>query len=340
MRPWPAPSTAASGARPSRPGTGSAPAPRTRRAPGGRRRARPRRRGPCTPTSRPPSLLEAALDRMDEDPEASDADRYRVLMSLADAHRWRGAWLLAGAHGAPTPSRSPADRGRAAAGARPPRASPSARCGRRGVRRDNPQVVAALEDVAAPAARRGRRAALPGDDGAGDRALLRSAVGGRAALAEDAVAMARRIGDEQLLVDACEVGFAAIWSPANGARRLALATEAMERAPSGSGPTAASSRRPRCARSPRASSAWSGDGGLGRDRAARRDRPPAPRLPAPGRRVPAAVVARDAGSVRGGGERPGPDGGARRAGLDPQRGLRDGRCARSRSGCGRTGSGR
>src|SRR5918992_430410 len=37
-------------------------------------------------------LLEAALDSLDLDPTATPADRYDLLMPLADAHRWRAAW--------------------------------------------------------------------------------------------------------------------------------------------------------------------------------------------------------------------------------------------------------
>ena len=137
---------------PSPPGTGSAPVPRTRRAPGGRRRARPRRRGPCTPTSRPPSLLEAALDRMDDDPERLDADRYRLLMALADAHRWQRRLAARWCPRCTAPSRSPAGSG--TCGSLADAASSLAHrraLADRGVRRRRtPQVVAAL---------RGRRCA-------------------------------------------------------------------------------------------------------------------------------------------------------------------------------------
>ena len=130
-RAWPRLSTAAVGAR-DRVGPALARRrPRARRrAPGGRRRARPRRRGPCTPTSRPPSCSRPRWTGMDDDPEASDADRYESLMSLADAHRWRGAWLSL----VPTVHRAleVADRigDVRAAGRGRPRAWPSARCGR------------------------------------------------------------------------------------------------------------------------------------------------------------------------------------------------------------------
>ena len=175
-------------------------------------------------------LLEAALDRMDEDPEASDADRYRLLMSLADAHRWRGAWLSL----VPTVHRSLEVAGRIGDVRLLAEAASSLAIGAlwqtAAYPETNPQVVAALEDSL-------RR--LPDEDDAlrcrvmmalATELYYAAPLAVRAALAEDAVAMARRIGDEQLLVDACEVGFAAIWVPGNAARRLALATEAMERA--------------------------------------------------------------------------------------------------------------
>jgi hypothetical protein len=49
----------------------------------------------------------------------------------------------------------------------------------------------------------------------------------RTALVEEALAMARRLGDDALVHDACQIGFVAQWRPATAERRLALAEEAM-----------------------------------------------------------------------------------------------------------------
>ena len=175
-------------------------------------------------------LLEAALDRTDDDPGASDVDRYRLLMSLADAHRWRGAWLSL----VPTVHRALDVADRIGDVRLLAEAASSLAIGAlwqtAGYAETNPRVVAALEESL-------RR--LPDEDDAlrcrvtmalATELYYAAPLEARAALAEDAVAMARRIGDEQLVVDACEVGYAAIWAPATAARRLALAREAMERA--------------------------------------------------------------------------------------------------------------
>ncbi len=49
----------------------------------------------------------------------------------------------------------------------------------------------------------------------------------RRALVEQALAMARRLGDDALVLDACEVGFVSLWRPDTAELRLELASEAM-----------------------------------------------------------------------------------------------------------------
>jgi hypothetical protein len=50
----------------------------------------------------------------------------------------------------------------------------------------------------------------------------------RRALVDEALAMARRIGDPALLMDACQVGYASLWCPGTAEERLRLSTEAVE----------------------------------------------------------------------------------------------------------------
>ena len=50
----------------------------------------------------------------------------------------------------------------------------------------------------------------------------------RSALVDEALAMARRLGDDQLLVECCQVGFVSLWQPDTAERRVALITEAMD----------------------------------------------------------------------------------------------------------------
>ena len=50
----------------------------------------------------------------------------------------------------------------------------------------------------------------------------------RRALVDEALAMARRLGDPALRLDACQVAYVALWVPATAVQRLDQATEAME----------------------------------------------------------------------------------------------------------------
>ena len=54
-------------------------------------------------------LLVAALDSLADDPDATPADRYRLLMELADAHRWQGDWIGAARDARRRRSRSPTE---------------------------------------------------------------------------------------------------------------------------------------------------------------------------------------------------------------------------------------
>ena len=172
-------------------------------------------------------LLTSALDRLDDDPTSSDGDRYRLLMALADAHRWQGAWLpLRGVvHDALTVAQRIDDVRLVA------RAASDLALGAfwqtAGYAEVNTALVDALRDALAR---------LPdADDELRCRAMLAlgaelyyaAPLAERQALSEEALAMARRIGDEQLVVDACAVSFVACWSASTKELRLAWATEAL-----------------------------------------------------------------------------------------------------------------
>ena len=173
-------------------------------------------------------LLAAARESIGHDADATPQDRYDLLMDLADAHRWRGAWsdLLETVEQA-IETADEMDDVRLLA-----RASSAMTIGAlwqsAGHGETHDTVVAAL------------RRALDGLPAADDPLRCRVMLGlanelyysasfeERRALIEQALAMARRLGDDQLVLDACEVGFVSLWRPDTAELRLELASEAME----------------------------------------------------------------------------------------------------------------
>ena len=173
-------------------------------------------------------LLAAARESIGHDADATPQDRYDLLMDLADAHRWRGAWsdLLETVEQA-IETADEMDDVRLLA-----RASSAMTIGAlwqsAGHGETHDTVVAAL------------RRALDGLPAADDPLRCRAMLGlanelyysasfeERRALIEQALAMARRLGDDQLVLDACEVGFVSLWRPDTAELRLELAREAME----------------------------------------------------------------------------------------------------------------
>lgn len=171
-------------------------------------------------------LLDIALAAAADDPGATAQDRYDLLMELADAHRWRGDWtpLLATIEAAIALADEMDDvrlLGRAASSMTIGALWQSAAHGQ-----VHEQVVAAL---------RRSLAALPEEDdplrcevmlGLANELYYGSTHEERAALVGEALAMARRIGDAELVMNALLVGFVSLWRPDNVAERLALAEEA------------------------------------------------------------------------------------------------------------------
>ncbi len=172
-------------------------------------------------------LLTAALDRMAKDPDATPRERYDVVMQLADAHRWLANWpdLKEQVEEAITVAESMGDVELVALAATSTTIGAlwqSAPHG--GV---NAKVVAALRSCLTR---------LPAvDDPLRCRVMLSLAnelyYGAlypvRRQLVDEALAMADRLDDPELRLDANQVAFAALWCPPTAEERLQFASEAM-----------------------------------------------------------------------------------------------------------------
>jgi DNA-binding SARP family transcriptional activator len=172
-------------------------------------------------------LLGAALRAMDDDPSATRLDRYDVLMRLVDVHRWTGrlpelvecevaAIEVAGALG-------DVEREARAAASMTLGLWHSADFGE-----VHEQVVSAL-----------RRCLdrLPTEDsavrcttllGLANEQYFGTALAERESLVDEALAMARRLGDDELLLDALLVAHVALSQPASAERLLRHTAEALE----------------------------------------------------------------------------------------------------------------
>jgi DNA-binding SARP family transcriptional activator len=173
------------------------------------------------------ALLTGALEAMTEDPEATPRDRYDVLMHLVDAYRWSAMWteLTATVVEAVAVGESLGDvelTARAAVATTQWTLWQSAAPGE--VHHD---VVAAL--------RRSLELLPETDDPLRCRVLLGLAnelyygapFPERRALVDEALAMARRLGDEALLLDACQIAFSSLWRADTAEERLGLAEESL-----------------------------------------------------------------------------------------------------------------
>lgn len=175
-------------------------------------------------------LLRAALDAQRSDPAAGWEQRYDVLMRLAEACRLAADWfaLQAACEEAVAAAEAAGDVERAA------RAAVGTSAGALWQPRDY-----GLVHEPAVAALRRALAALPAGDGelrcrvmlglAGEL-YYASAPAEREALTEEALAMARRLGDPELLRDALAAAVVFSWRPSNAEARLALAVELGEHA--------------------------------------------------------------------------------------------------------------
>jgi hypothetical protein len=173
-------------------------------------------------------LLRGALDSQAEDPDSRLQDRYDLLMALIEAYRWAAQLpslveAVEQAIDVGKALRDPAAVARAAIATTRGvlwRSAPPGSV--------NEKVVEAL---------RGSLERLPTEDSElrchSMLALaneLYDAVGyeERRALVDEGLAMARRLGDQALQLDACQIAFVSLWVPATAPERLGHATEAME----------------------------------------------------------------------------------------------------------------
>ncbi len=175
-------------------------------------------------------LLEAALDSLVQDPTATPADRYDLLMTLADAHRWRAAWdpLLMTVQRAIAVADELGDVERLARAASAMTVGALWQSAHYGTTHHD--VIVAL---------RRSLAELPDADGAtrcrvmlalANELYYTTSFEERTALVEQAVAMADRLGDAELQVDARQIGAVSLWQPDTTDLRHHLAREAMEQA--------------------------------------------------------------------------------------------------------------
>ena len=173
-------------------------------------------------------LLASALASLEQDPEATLEERYRLLMERTDTHRWQGDWisLLDTAMAAIEVADRLDDVRRLADAASSMTVGALWQSPAHGA--DHPVVVAALRRVLdeLPAGEQERRCramvALAAE------AYYTSTPAEREALVGEALALARGLGDDALLLHTTLIGFVATWRPATAEQRLALGLEATE----------------------------------------------------------------------------------------------------------------
>lgn len=173
-------------------------------------------------------LLESALVALDGDAQATLRDRYDVLMALIEEYRWAAQLpdLVATVEQTIVVGKQLRDPEAVARAAISTTMGVLWRSGPPGG--INEEVVAAL---------RGSLDRLPPEDSElRCRSMLALAneldvtlsYAERRALCDEALAMARRLGDRMLVMDACQISFVALWLPRTAPERLELVTEAME----------------------------------------------------------------------------------------------------------------
>jgi DNA-binding SARP family transcriptional activator len=173
-------------------------------------------------------LLRSALDTLPLDPDSTARERYDVLMELADAQRWSGDWegLVGTAEAAIAVADELGDVELLGRAATTTSVGALWQSGPHGT--VNATVVEAL---------RRALASLPATDGGlRCRVMLGLALEiyygstfeERRALVDEGMAMARRLGDDELLLDACQLAYISLWRPSTASERRDLATEGME----------------------------------------------------------------------------------------------------------------
>jgi hypothetical protein len=173
-------------------------------------------------------LLRSALDTMPQDPDSSPRERYDVLTDLADAQRWAGDWegLVGTAEQLIAVARQLEDVELLAKAATTTAEGALWQSGPHGT--VNATVVGALREALSR---------LPTSDSAVRcRTMLALALEiyygstfeERRALVDEGLAMARRLRDDALLLDGCQLAFIALWRASTAVERRQLVAEAME----------------------------------------------------------------------------------------------------------------
>ena len=235
---------------------------------------------------------------MADDPDATPRQRYDVLLRLVDAYRWSRDVAGADRHGR--------------AGRRGGRGDRRPGAGRRRRDLDHPGRAVAVGARTARCTRAWCARCAPASTGCRRRtvhcaagccsALANELYYGasfeeRRALVDEGLAMARRLGDETLLLDACQIAFVSLWSTGTAAERLALVEEAVDLAARTGNERATVVARHAAGGGPGRAGPSAGDVG-GRRVDARRGGATADALRADGARQPGAAVARDGRPLR------------------------------------------
>ncbi|MFZ2014551.1 MAG: BTAD domain-containing putative transcriptional regulator [Nocardioides sp.] len=173
------------------------------------------------------ALLRRALDTMPDDPEATSRDRYDVLMHLVDAYRWSAMWpeLVATVEEAVRVAGEELDDVELTAQA--------AIATSQGALWQSAAHGAVHQEIVG--ALRWSLERHPDESAMRCRILLGLAnelvhgapLDERRELVEEALAIARRLADDELLLDACQVAFSSLWWPGTAQERLALADESL-----------------------------------------------------------------------------------------------------------------
>ncbi|MBW9216901.1 AAA family ATPase [Mumia sp. zg.B53] len=172
-------------------------------------------------------LLALALSRIDLDPDATLSDRYELLLARADATRWAARWddLTDAVEEAITVADKLGD---------PELLARAAVATTRGALWQSPTFGETKETIVG--AQRRALAALPGGDSPLRCTLLISLANEVyysatesecQLLVAEGLEMARRLGDDALLMEMCSAAFLAVWRPWTAVQRLALADEAV-----------------------------------------------------------------------------------------------------------------
>ena len=173
-------------------------------------------------------LLRSALATLPQDPDSTARERFDVLTDLADAKRWSGDWggLVETAEELVAVARELDDVDLLAVAATTTAVGALWQSGPHGS--VNEVVVGALRECLER---------LPTHDSpVRCRVMLSLALEiyygstfeERRALVDEGLAMARRLQDEPLLLDACQLAHIALWRPSTALERRDLATEGME----------------------------------------------------------------------------------------------------------------